>query len=48
MYLYFYQSVLEDVHAAADDDEDEEEDMPVPGTPPQKKVRYIIVLSKQE
>lgn len=38
MYLYFFQSVLEDVHAA-DDDEDEEENMPVPGTPPQKKVR---------
>lgn len=47
MYLYFFQSVLEDVHAA-DDDEDEEEDMPVPGTPPQKKVRYGLVLSKQD
>lgn len=48
MYLYFFQSVLEDVHAADDDDEDEEEDMPVPGTPPQKKVRYVLVLSKQD
>lgn len=47
MYLYFFQSVLEDVHAA-DDDEDEEENMPVPGTPPQKKVRYVLVLFKQD
>lgn len=36
-----HQSVLEDVHAA-DDDEDEEEDMPVPGTPPQKKFRSMF------
>lgn len=48
MYPYFFQSVLEDVHAADDDDDDEEEDMPVPGTPPQKKVRYVLVLSKQD
>lgn len=46
MYLYFFQSVLEDVHAA--DDDEEEEDMPVPGTPPQKKVRYVLVLFKQD
>lgn len=43
MYPYFFQSVLEDVHG----DDDEDEDMPVPGTPPQKKVRNIN-LSKQD
>lgn len=33
-----HQSVLEDVHG----DDDEDEDMPVPGTPPQKKFRSMF------